>query len=81
MCKCCGGHGVQLKKETFAVEGMTCAHCKAAVEKAVRALPGCLAAEVDLSGKQLKIEYDAAKLSAEAIQKAIEDEGFSVPQA
>ena len=81
MCKCCGGHGAKLKKETFSVEGMTCGHCTAAVEKAIRALPGCLAAEANLEAKTVKIEYDAAKLSIETIRKAIEDEGFSMPQA
>nr|MBP9484379.1 heavy-metal-associated domain-containing protein [Negativicutes bacterium] len=49
MCKFCGCFRFgKPDKETIKVDGMSCGHCKNAVEKAVRALPGVLAAEVDL---------------------------------
>ena len=35
-----------IKSESFTVEGMSCNHCKKAVEEEVRALPGMLSAEV-----------------------------------
>ena len=44
-----------IKKETYIVEGMSCNHCKMAVEKEVKALPGMLAATVDLAKKTLSV--------------------------
>lgn len=78
MCKTCGCHGSQLEKKTLTVEGMSCNHCKNAVEKAVRGLPGVMAAEVDLAAKGLKVEFDAAKSSLDDIKKAVDDAGFKV---
>lgn len=79
MCQDCGGHGSELDKETITVEGMTCGHCKSAVEKAVRGLPGVLSAEVDLAAKTLQVEFDAHKSSLAQIKQAVEDVGFEVP--
>ena len=78
MCKSCGCHGAPLNKETIQVEGMTCNHCKSSVEKAVRGLPGVLAAEVDLAAKKLTVEYDSKKSSVDDIKKTVEDIGFDV---
>lgn len=79
MCKSCGCHSAPLDKETINVEGMTCNHCKISVERAVRGLPGVLAAEVDLAGKSLKIEFDSKKSSLATIKQTIEDIGFEAP--
>jgi len=79
MCKDCNCSSAGLDKETITVEGMTCSHCKSAVEKAVRGLPGVLAAEVDLENKTLKVEFDHHKSSLKEIKQAVEDVGFDVP--
>ncbi len=78
MCKTCGCHGGGVEKTTLAVEGMTCNHCKNAVEKAVRALPGVMAAEVDLPAKTLKVDFDAAKSNLADIKKAVGEAGYKV---
>ena len=67
-----------IKKESFAVEGMSCNHCKMAVEKEVKALPGMLSATVDLAAKMLNVEYDEGKTTSAAIKAAVEEAGFSV---
>ena len=67
-----------IKNESYTVEGMSCNHCKMAVEKGVRALPGMLSAVVDLSAKSLKVEYDGGKTNSEAIRMAVEEAGFTV---
>jgi copper chaperone CopZ len=67
-----------MTKTTITVEGMSCDHCKRAVEKAVRALPGMILAEVDLAAKTLKVEYDGGILGPDAIKLAVEEAGFSV---
>lgn len=79
MCKTCGCSGGRLEKQTITVEGMSCNHCKSAVEKAVRGLPGVMSAEVDLAAKALKVDFDAAKSGLDDIKKAIEAAGFKVP--
>ncbi|CAH8770101.1 copper ion binding protein [Paenibacillus dendritiformis] len=61
---------------TWKVEGMTCGHCKQAVEKAVQEAGG--EAKVDLGSKQVKITYDNAKVQPEKIREAIEDQGYDV---
>ncbi|MDR3566258.1 MAG: cation transporter [Negativicutes bacterium] len=78
MCKTCGCHGGKLEKQVIPVKGMTCGHCKGAVEKAARGLPGVMAAEVDLAGGTLKIEYDPAKTPLDTVKKAVEEAGFEV---
>ncbi|MFO7262955.1 MAG: hypothetical protein A6D91_05345 [Bacillaceae bacterium G1] len=60
------------------VEGMTCNHCKAAVENAVRQLSGVLAAEVDLGRKTVTVQYEPDRVSVEQMKQAIEEEGYDV---
>ena len=67
-----------MQKEVFQVEGMSCNHCKMAVETAVKKLPGMLQAEVDLTAKTLQVEYEGAKISSLQIRQAVEEAGFEV---
>ena len=67
-----------MQKEVFQVEGMSCNHCKMAVETAVKKLPGMLQAEVDLTAKTLQVEYEGAKTSSLQIRQAVEEAGFEV---
>ena len=66
-----------VKKEVYTVEGMSCNHCKQAVEKAVFALSGVVSAQVDLAAKSLLVEYYEDKIGGAAIKAAVEDAGFS----
>lgn len=70
--------GDTLEKHQIIVEGMSCGHCKAAVEKAVNALPGVRAAEVDLANKTLTIEFDGKQVTLENIKEAVDEEGYTV---
>jgi copper chaperone len=78
MCKTCGCHGTHLEKIVLNVQGMNCAHCKNAIEKAVRGLPGVMSGEVKLTAKILTVEFDSTKTRLNDITDAIEDAGFSV---
>ncbi|BBB90261.1 MAG TPA: copper ion binding protein [Methylomusa anaerophila] len=66
-----------MEKIVIPVEGMSCGHCKNAVEKAVRALPGVTQAEVDLAAKTLTAEFDSNRTSLTKIKAAIEEEGYT----
>ena len=41
-----------MDKTMLKIEGMTCSHCKAAVEKALKAVPGVIDVAVDLEKKK-----------------------------
>lgn len=68
-----------MEKQTITVEGMSCGHCKNAVEKAVSALAGVTSAQVNLEAKTLTVAFDAAKTSLAKIKEVIEEEGFTAP--
>lgn len=57
------------------VNGMMCGHCKAAVEKACKAVPGTEDAQVDLEKKQVTVRGTA---SVEALKQAITDAGYEI---
>lgn len=63
---------------TLKVEGMTCGHCKMAVEKALKSLSGVSQAEVNLAAKEVVVSYDAGQVELSAIKAAIEDAGYDV---
>jgi len=78
MCKECGCHGGKVEHKVINIEGMTCGHCKSAVEKAVRALPGVMAAEVDLKVNTLTVDYNVDKSTLADITQVVNDAGYKV---
>jgi copper chaperone CopZ len=60
------------------VAGMSCNHCKAAVEKAVKALPGVQQAEVDLAAGTTRVVFDPGITTSEAIIQTIIDADYRV---
>ena len=66
------------QKYTFLVEGMSCGHCKSAVEKAVRVLSGIARAEVNLPTNTLVVEFDASKITLEEIKESVIEEGYGI---
>ena len=60
------------------VDGMSCNHCKQAVEAAVKKITGVVVAEVNLAEKTLQVEYDNEKADMAMIRQAVEDAGFEV---
>ena len=60
----------------FKIEGMTCAACAKAVEKAAKKLDGVTDSSVNLATEKMNISYDDSKVSVEDIQKAVEKAGY-----
>ena len=58
------------------IEGMSCGHCTASVEKALKAVPGVTAVSVDLSSKSATVEVE--NVSDETLKKTVVDAGFDV---
>ncbi len=58
---------------TLSVTGMTCNHCVAAVTRALKAVPGVAAADVNLQKKQAVVQGEA---DAGALVAAVKEEGY-----
>jgi P-type Cu+ transporter len=65
-----------MKKKYVYIEGMSCAHCSARVEKALNALDG-VEAKVDLAGKQAEVTLEK-DVSDEALKAAVDEAGYEV---
>jgi copper ion binding protein len=61
----------------FTVKGMMCAGCAGKVKKALAKLDGVQTVDVDLDKKLVVVSFDASKTTTDAVQKAIEDTGFT----
>lgn len=57
------------------IEGMSCSHCKMAVEKALKKVAGVEKAEVDLNKQQAVIVGSASRAE---LLKAVDDAGYKV---
>lgn len=64
-------------KTTIQIEGMSCAHCSKAVEKALQAVAGVDAVQVDLAQKTATVESDA-NVAPESLKAAVTDAGYEV---
>ncbi|WP_217588689.1 copper chaperone CopZ [Lentibacillus saliphilus] len=62
---------------TLKVEGMTCGHCKQAVEGTLKALNGVTDVKVDLASGEVTVKHDDS-VSLKDMQSAIEDQGYDV---
>lgn len=68
------GENTMNKKMT--IEGMSCGHCSARVEKALNGIEG-VRAKVDLEAKTAFIELDS-EVGDDVLKKAVEDAGYEV---
>ncbi len=84
---CCRSYSKQQKKQTLkfrfvmaekkiAIEGMTCGHCSARVEKALNSIAG-VKAEVDLASNTAKVSL-SKDVTDEVLKSAIVDAGYQV---
>ena len=64
-----------MQETIIKIEGMSCGHCKAAVEKALKAVAGVETAVVDLEKKQAVVTGNVAMA---AMREAVEDAGYEV---
>ncbi|MEN6459850.1 MAG: cation transporter [Syntrophomonas sp.] len=60
--------------------GMSCQHCKAAVENTIKIIPGVYSVEVDLEKGNASVVYDERKTEVEIIKDCIEEIGYRCGQ-
>ena len=63
---------------TYRIEGMHCASCVSAVEKALQNLEGVSEANVNLATESARVSFDPLKVDASAISQAVENAGYSL---
>jgi Cd2+/Zn2+-exporting ATPase len=63
-------------ESTFKIEGMDCHEEVAILERRLKRLSGLEALDADVVGQRLRVQYDAAKLSAGSIAEAVAQTGM-----
>jgi len=74
------GYGLLVSRIDFAVRGMTCAACVAAVEKALRGLYGVLNVTVNLAAERASVEYLSTMVDFSDFRKVVGDAGYAAEQ-
>ena len=65
-----------MDRMTMKIDGMSCGHCVAAVDKALRKLDGVKVEDVAIG--KATVSYDPSKVSEGVIADAVADEGYAV---
>ncbi|MBE0409996.1 MAG: heavy metal translocating P-type ATPase, partial [Anaerolineales bacterium] len=63
------------------IEGMTCAGCISTIEKAIKDLPGTANVVVNLATNKASLDYDPDQITRGEMIKAIQEVGYTVPEA
>jgi copper chaperone CopZ len=67
-----------MKKESYLVEGMSCAGCENAIKKAVTNISGVVHASADLASSTVSVEYNPFLTSIGEIKNAITRLGYKL---
>ncbi|MDK9700771.1 MAG: cation transporter [bacterium] len=65
-----------MTSDVIKVTGMSCDHCKAAVEQALRKVPGTYKIDVNRPAGTAAVEWDESKAPRTSLIEAIVDAGF-----
>jgi Cu+-exporting ATPase len=70
------GYGVPESTTELGVDGMTCASCVAHVERSLTAVPGVIAATVNLATERARVRFTAGVVSVDDLADAIRRAGY-----
>ncbi|MDP2496652.1 MAG: copper ion binding protein, partial [Candidatus Palauibacterales bacterium] len=65
-------------RRTFRVEGMHCASCSQAVEKALAGVEGVREASVNLASESASVDYDRESVPVERLREAVSEAGYEL---
>lgn len=63
-------------EHTYRINGMTCGHCVAAVDKELRTVPGVVAVQVDLAAGTATVTGEG--FTDAAVAAAVDEAGYQV---
>ena len=61
---------------TLKVKGMTCPHCVASVEKALKGIKGVTSAQVSLERASATVEYQPDQATLDDLKRAVKKVGY-----
>ena len=64
------------RSTVLAIDGMTCASCSSAVERALKKQPGVSSVSVNLATNKATLVYDPAQIKLGALKSAVEKAGY-----
>ena len=67
-----------MNRVTLEAPDITCDHCIASIRKAVTKLPSVQFLEGNPDSKQVTLEYEPSAVQMEAVEEAMEEEGYPV---
>ena len=67
-----------MTQTTLNVEGMSCGHCKAAVEGELGKLAGVERSEADVEKGTVEVRYDEGCVTTDGLRKAVAEAGYKV---
>ncbi|HLR02227.1 MAG TPA: copper chaperone CopZ [Virgibacillus sp.] len=67
-----------MQKQTLDVQGMSCGHCKSAVEGALKDLGGISDVHVDLDSGKVDVMFDDQSVTVDEMRDAVEEQGYDV---
>ncbi len=67
-----------IERATLTAPDISCAHCVASITKAVGGLSGVSKVAADEQTKQVRVEYDPARVSLAQIEATLDEEGYPV---
>ncbi len=67
-----------MTEKTFKVEGMSCGHCKVAVEDELKGLSGVEISNADLEHGTVEVTFDEDLVTIDDIRGAIEEAGYTL---
>ena len=67
-----------MTEKTFNIEGMSCGHCKTAVEEELNSLSGVERSNADFERGTVEVAYDEGSVTTEDIRLAVEEAGYTL---
>ena len=67
-----------MARSHYSVPGISCAHCKRAIESALGDLEGVETVEVSVEGKTVDVVYAEDKVSPDTLEFRLAEEGYPV---
>jgi len=65
-------------RDTFPVNGMTCAACSVSVESILKAQPGVVEANASYANRSVEIQYNPELIAVKGLQKAVSQIGYEL---
>jgi copper chaperone len=60
------------------VPDISCEHCERTIKTALSPVPGIRSVDVDIPGKQVRVDYDESQVSLDQMKDVLQEEEYPV---